>query len=92
MDGTLGMPKTLDETLVTGLVWDGGTARWDRGAYIVAVHAELPSELHPEIIQLFRAEAAHLSRASPLLDSGGSRSSELAVSRFRGSQGMSSKC
>ena len=69
-----------------------GTARWDRGAYIVAVHAELPSELHPEIIQLFRAEAAHLSRASPLLDSGGSRSSELAVSRFRGSQGMSSKC
>ena len=83
MDGTLGMPKTLDETLVTGLVWGGGTARWDRGAYIVAVHAELPSELHPEIIQLFRAEAAHLSRASPLLDSGGYRS-ELAVSRFLG--------
>ena len=83
MDGTLGMPKTLDETLVTGLVWGWGTARWDRGAYIVAVHAELPSELHPEIIQLFRAEAAHLSRASPLLDSGGDRS-ELAVSRFLG--------
>jgi len=79
----LGMPKTLDETLVTGLVWGWGTARWDRGAYIVAVHAELPSELHPEIIQLFRAEAAHLSRASPLLDSGGDRS-ELAVSRFLG--------
>lgn len=83
MDGTLGMPKTLDETLVTGLVWGWGTARWDRGAYIVAVHAELPSELHPEIIQLFRAKAAHLSRASPLLDSGGYRS-ELAVSRFLG--------
>ena len=39
-----------------------GPRGMDEGTHVVAVHAELPAELHAQIFQLFRPKAAHRAR------------------------------
>ena len=60
--------ETLDETKRGLLSGTGPGSRevprgMDEGTHVVAVHAELPAELHAEILQLFRPEAAHRARS-----------------------------